>query len=67
MQYNSYDSTLVLPTPEAKHKLMIISAAYESGGFAGAKLGRVPLGMSFYTLQALIYIIDVYRGKIRYE
>ena len=28
---------------------------------------RLPIGISFYTFQALSYVIDVYRGKVRAE
>ena len=40
-----------------------------SMGFAGLELEplHLPLGISFFTFQALSYIIDVYRGSIRAE
>lgn len=38
-------------------------ALFKSGLFGG----KLPLGMSFYTFQALSYLIDVYRGEVPAE
>jgi len=56
-----------------KYANFLLSQSFAVLNFAGLDMAApqinmyLPLGISFYTLQATSYIIDVYRGKIRAE
>ncbi|RAV03053.1 MBOAT family protein [Paenibacillus sp. YN15] len=49
-----------------KRLFFIISLVFNLGCLAYFKyLGRLPIGISFYTFQTLSYVVDVYRGNIK--
>lgn len=49
-----------------KRLIFIISLVLNLGCLAYFKsLGRLPIGISFYTFQTLSYVVDVYRGNIK--
>lgn len=49
-----------------KYLSMIISTIASIGGWnLNVETPALPIGISFYTFQALSYVIDVYRGKIK--
>ena len=77
-----YAAALLLPKTKRKRLLLFTVLALNLGLMAALKLlpwlmaqaveeGRLrllyPLGLSFYSLQAAGYVIDVYRGRIRAE
>ncbi len=47
--------------------LLLILCAFKYGGKIDSRLLIVPVGLSFYTLEAIGYLADVYRGEIPAE
>ncbi len=45
--------------------MLISTIASVSGWNLNVAIPALPIGISFYTFQALSYVIDVYRGKIK--
>ena len=47
--------------------LLLILCVFKYGGMIDSRLLIVPVGLSFYTLEAIGYLTDVYRGEIPAE
>jgi len=54
-------SAVVLPLLVAKNANFVLNAFFGRKGFSWIVL----LGMSFFTMQMIAYLVDLYRGKIR--
>ena len=59
---------LIEKRPERKRQILVITLVINLvllGYFKYLNIVALPIGISFYTFQALSYVIDVYRGEVQ--